>query len=206
MEYKIRTIYAEDNEYLLTELTEEDKERYMELAKQTSLIEGFYDNPKNFELMWKVAFELGEINYSIFDTHGQYCGNMILRHPKETKPEIGIDLLKTKQNQGIAPRCIKMLARQIYQERDDVECILLRVSSLNPHSRHMIEKLGGVYDGEEETLMKRALSILDEEMEDEAKFKAKDAYEEYYAEHPEEEEEVVYRLMPEVAKEKIKGR
>lgn len=64
----------------------------------------------------------------------------------------------------------------------------------------MIEKMGGVYDGEEETLMKRALSILDEEMDDKVKSKAKDAYEEYYAEHPEEEEEVVYRyrLMPEV--------
>lgn len=37
MEYKIREIYAEDGDYLLTKLTEEDKERYMKLAKQTSL-------------------------------------------------------------------------------------------------------------------------------------------------------------------------
>ncbi len=204
MKYKIREIYVTDGYYLLTKLTEEDKDRYMELANESSVIKNFYDNLKNSELMWRVALKLDEINYSIFDNKGQYCGNIILKHPKETTPEIGIDLLKSKQNQGIAPRCVKMLACQIYQERRDVEYILLRVSSLNSHSKHMIEKLGAIYDGEEETMMQRAIKILDKEIDDMSKFKTRDFYEEYCTEYPEEADEVVYRyrLMAEAVMEK----
>lgn len=161
-------VYATNGEYSLVELTEADKENYFRLLEQVNKIDGFYDDPRHYELMWKVAQNVGTNEFSIYDRNNEYCGNITLNHYDSSTPEIGIDLLEEKRNQGIAAQCIKLLARTVHKSREDIEYFVLRVSSHNPHSKHMIEKLGAVYLGEEETLYKRFVKQLLKERTDES--------------------------------------
>lgn len=155
--------YATDGQYTLVRLTEADKENYFRLLEQINTIPGFYDQPGNYEIMWKVAVGLNEINYSIYNEDGEYCGDILIRYPKMSSPEIGIDLLFEKRNQGIAASCIKLLARTVHKERADIEYFVLRVSSQNPHSKHMIEKLGAIFVGEEDSFYQQFVKLLIEE-------------------------------------------
>ena len=46
-----------------------------------------------------------------------------------------------KRNKGIATRAIKLVARRAYEDKR-VEYFLIRISSRNPHSKHVFEKMG----------------------------------------------------------------
>lgn len=155
--------YTTDGRYTLIKLTEADKENYYRLLEQTNTIPGFYDQPGNYEIMWKVAVDLNNLNYSIYNEDGEYCGDILIKDSEMSTPEIGIDLLVEKRNQGIAASCIKLLARTVHRERADIEFFVLRVSSRNVHSKHMIEKLGAIFVGEEDSLYNQFMKLLIEE-------------------------------------------
>lgn len=97
------------------------------MLKQISEIDGYYDNPDNVELMRRIAFSRNELNYSIYDASGEYCGNIVLNYREERTPEIGIDLVESKRNKGIAAKCIKLLARKVHEERNYIEYFLFCV-------------------------------------------------------------------------------
>lgn len=155
---KNRKIYVSDDSYLLCRLMEDDKEEYMDLLKETNTITNFYDNEVNCNIMWKIAIE-GGWEFSIFNKNGDYCGNIMLKYPESEHPEIGIDIVSKYRNHGIAPRAIKMFARKIYEERQ-VDYYVLRVSSKNLHSKHVIEKLGAVPDDSENLFLKRVIAAF----------------------------------------------
>ena len=77
-------------------------------------------------------------------------------------------MLESQRNKGIAGRAIQLLAKEYYQESQGIEYFVLRVSSDNSHSRHMIEKLGAEFVCEEETLVQRTIRLLKEELGEEA--------------------------------------
>ena len=196
-----REIYATDGQYYLVPLTAEDKENYMNLRQRITEMPFLYSTPELLEFMWSASTELGDINYSIFDPNNEYCGNVILQNPKADIPEIGVDLIETKRNQGIAERAIKMLARQAYEDLE-VDYFLLRVSSRNSHSRHMIEKLGAVLIGEEEGEFKRMIRTIREVLDEDSFSKVVERVSSLLDKNADEKEEVVYRyqLTPDMFK------
>lgn len=189
-----REIYATDGQYYLRPLAAEDKEDYMSLRQQITEMSFLYSTPELLEFMWSASTELGDINYSIFDSNHEYCGNVILQNPKADIPEIGVDLIEAKRNQGIAARAIKMLARQVYEELE-VDYFLLRVSSRNSHSRHMIEKLGAVLIGEEEGEFKRMIRTMREVLDEDSFAKMVERIPSLLDKNIDEKEEVVYRYQ-----------
>lgn len=157
-----REIYATDGTYHLVKLTEEDKERFLELMKQDNENADLWEKDSFRTMMWNFAVEESEnLNYSIYDENDEYCGNIVLQNPKDKLPEIGVDIVVKKRNQGIAAKAIKMLAKRAYEDRQ-VDYYLLKVSSFNSHSKHMIEKLGATLIGTEETIYARAIRKLQE--------------------------------------------
>lgn len=194
-----KTVYTSDGEYFLVPVTEAEKDNYMKAMFPENSTSSFYRYVENRELFWKTIRNLKERDYSIYNPEGEYCGNIELKHYDTATPEIGIELLESQRNKGIAGRAIKMLARKYYQESEGVEHFVLRVSSNNPHSRHMIEKLGAEFVCEEETLVQCSLRLLKEKMGEEAFPKMEEAYKLEYGLGAEEQEKVVYRyrLMPE---------
>ena len=140
-----RQVYATDGIVYLYPLAEEDKENYMKLLRDTSSDKGFYDDEFKAGLMWQSAVDnVRNIEYSVYDEQGQFCGYVILKDKDTHTPEIGIEIVEAKQNNGIGPRAIKLLAKQKYAE-GNVEYFIIRVSSKNTHSKHVMEKLGAIY-------------------------------------------------------------
>lgn len=192
---KNRNIYVSDGCYSLCRLTEAEKEEYMNLLEETSRIPGFFDSQSNRDIMWKVAVEGDNWEFSIFDKGGNYCGNIILKYPHSEHPEIGIDIVERYRNQGIAPRTIKMLAGKAYEERP-VDYYIIRVSSKNQHSKHVMEKLGAVRDDAEDIFFTRVMcafrEVLGEQEYERARKDAEKALKE------DDEEIYQYRYLPEV--------
>lgn len=192
---KDREIYVSDGSYSLCRLTEKEKNEYMDLLKEVNTIPGFYDNPSNCDIMWQIAIGSSNWEFSIFDEVGNYCGNIMLKYPDSEYPEIGIDLAGRFRNQGIGPRVIKMLARKAYEHRE-VEYYIIRVSSKNLHSKHVIEKLGAVRDYSDDLFFERVMTGFLKVMGEEAYQKAREEAEKIL--NRDDEEIYQYRYLPEV--------
>ncbi|MGN0657052.1 MAG: GNAT family N-acetyltransferase, partial [Ruminiclostridium sp.] len=62
---------------------------------------------------------------------------------------IGLNLVESKRNQGVAAKVVKMLVNKFCEERR-VDYFLVRIMSDNSHSKHVFEKMGAVLIGEED--------------------------------------------------------
>lgn len=193
-----KEIYVSDKEYRLVKFTEEEKENYMRLMFPENDTSEFYKHEEDRELFWRATRNLKEMDFSIYTTAGEYCGNIELKNYDTTTPEIGIALMESQRNKGIAGRTIRMLAKKYFEETEFVEYFVLKVSSYNLHSKHMIEKIGAEFVCEEETLVQRSLRLLKEELGEEFFLKTEEKHKNEFGMSKEEQEEVVYRykLMP----------
>ena len=192
-----RDIYVSDGKYFLVKFSDEEKENYMKLMFPENNTSEFYKQEENRELFWSVICNLEEMDYSIYDAVGEYCGNLELKKIDTATPEIGINLLEDYRNKGIATRVIKMLAKKYYEENANIEYYVLKVSSYNLHSRHVIEKMGAELVCQEETLLQKATRIAQEKL---GINKVQKECQMDYGLNLEEQEEVVYRyhLLPNV--------
>ena len=136
-----REIYVTDGEYTIYSIAEEDREYYVELHKQLNGESTLFLNPVCKDMMWEQVLSGKDKVFSIYDKSGEYCGSVELQHPDSNTPELGIDLMESKRNKGIATRAIKLVARRAYEDKR-VEYFLIRISSRNPHSKHVFEKMG----------------------------------------------------------------
>ena len=155
-----KTVYATDGNYFLVPLSETEKENYLSISRENGIGYALSDNERYEELLWSDSFSKNKRYYSIYDSDEIYCGNIELNRIDTSTPEIGIELLKEHRNKGIAGRVIRLLARKARLELKSLEYYLLRVSVGNTHSRHMIEKLGAIYIGEEESFAVKAMKQL----------------------------------------------
>lgn len=136
-----REIYVTDGEYIIYSIAEEDREYYVELHKQLNGESTLFLNPVCKDMMWEQVLSGKDKVFSIYDKSGEYCGSVELQHPDSNTPELGIDLMESKRNKGIATRAIKLVARRAYEDKR-VDYFLIRISSRNPHSKHVFEKMG----------------------------------------------------------------
>ncbi len=88
----------------------------------------------------------------------------------------------------------KMLAKRAYCDRQ-VDYYILRVSSQNQHSKHVIEKLGGVLDNSEDLFFNRLLCALKDRFEGESYEKLRKMVKEELL--ADEEEVYQYKYYPE---------
>lgn len=189
---KGRKIFETDGEYFICPVIEQDRERYVELHKQLNGETTLFLNPYCKDMMWEHVLHGKDKIFSILDRQGEYCGSIELQNPSSKTPEIGIDLLEHMRNKGIAPRVIRMFAKRTYEEQS-VEYFIIRISSRNPHSKHVFEKMGVILMCEEESLftafMKDFKAVVGEQDADEIQDKLK----ERFGETEDAEAEVVYR-------------
>ena len=180
-----RTIYATDGEISLSRLSETGMHDYLKLYFGDDEIDDFIKG---------IAFKRSENNYSIYDKNNEYCGNLELQNPNSDTPEIGIELIEHKQNQGIGSRAIRLFAKTLYKEFN-IKYFILRVKRKNTHSRHVIEKLGCIYIETEPNRLKEYVAELEKLMDRPLPEKAR----EIAMSPPDEGEEImVYKYMPEV--------
>ncbi len=138
-----RAIYATDGEYTIYPIEEGDREYYIELHRQIYGEASLFLHPLSRDMMWEQVLGGTDKVFSIFDKNREYCGSIELQHPEADTPELGIDLMISKRNKGIAARAIKLTAQRAYDDKK-VEYFLIRISSKNLHSRHVFEKMGAI--------------------------------------------------------------
>ena len=195
-----REIYATDGEYSLLPISDEDRENYIELHRQLNGEQTLFLNPYCKDMMWEQVLKGNDKVFSIFNCDGEYCGSTQIQRPESDIPEIGIDLLENKRNKGIAPKVVVMLAKRAYQDKP-VEYYLIRISSRNPHSKHVFEKLGAVTIGTTESTFNTFMKNFKKVMGDtDAGDDVQDKLRKYFDECKDSEEEVVYeyKLIPNI--------
>lgn len=150
-----REIYAAGEGYILTPMTDADRANYEELLRQTDGNDSLPSDEKWDKLMTGEA----ECYFSIFDEHGEYCGCIEFQNCRSKTPEIGLTLLESKRNNGIAAKVVKLLVQKAYSEQE-IEYFEVKIKAENSHSRHVFEKMGAVKIGEEEYALTKLRGML----------------------------------------------
>lgn len=136
-----REIYVTDGGYIVYPIANEDREHYVKLHRQLNGESTLFMNPICKDMMWESVLAGTDKVFSVYDADGDYCGSIELQHPESNTPELGVDLMEEKRNKGIAAKVIKLVAKRAYED-GKVEYFLIRVSSKNSHSKHVVEKMG----------------------------------------------------------------
>lgn len=154
-----RKIFVSDEDFIICNISDADRSDYVELHRQLNGEASLYLNPISKDMMWEQILNNADSVFSLFTSKGDYCGSIELQQPNSKTPEIGIDLLENKRNQGMAPKAVRLFARRVYEIRK-VEYFLIRISSNNQHSKYVFEKMGAVKIGEEETDFSRFVEMF----------------------------------------------
>lgn len=165
-----REIYAAGEGYILYPLSDIDRDNHVELKRQVNGDSTLFLNPATKDIMWNAAIRQNENKiFSIYEENGEYCGCIELQNFQSTTPEIGIDLLENKRKHGIATKAVRLLVQKICAEQS-IDYFLIKIMSNNPHSRHVFEKMGAEFIGEEDrpfiTMMKELRKYKSEEYAD----------------------------------------
>ena len=183
----MRTPFVENERFVIYSISDEDRDNYVELHRQLNGEQTLYLNPLSKDMLWEQTLHGTTNVFSIFTVDKDYCGSIELQKPESKTPELGIDLLVNKRNKGIALEVVPLFARKHY-ELKEIDYFWVRISSHNPHSKHVFEKLGAIKIGEEETEFQRFSERFKEIMEEQEQ-----DIENYRHLFGESDDEVVYR-------------
>lgn len=146
-------ILVQSEKYILKTLTEDDKDNYLKLYRENSIVAktsskmSDVDYDEFAEFVWQKLPEDDAIYVSIYyAADNAYVGNITMQHLTSDTPEVGIDVLKQYQRQGIAQDTIPMFTRRILEFKK-VEFFLVRIYSDNVASTKLFEKLGAERSG-----------------------------------------------------------
>ena len=156
-----RDIFAADGEFIICPISNADRCDYVELHRQLNGEASLYLNPVSRDMMWEQILKNADSVFSLFTENGDYCESIELQQPDSNIPEIGIDLLENKRNQGIAPKAVRLFAGRVCEIRK-IDYFLIRISSNNSHSKYVFEKMGAIRIGEEETAFSRFVEEFSE--------------------------------------------
>ena len=156
-----RDIFAADGEFIICPISNADRCDKLELHRQLNGEASLYLNPVSRDMMWEQILKNADSVFSLFTENGDYCGSIELQQPDSNIPEIGIDLLENKRNQGIAPKAVRLFAGRVCEIRK-IDYFLIRISSNNSHSKYVFEKMGAIKIGEEETAFSRFVEEFSE--------------------------------------------
>lgn len=193
-----REPYAVGNGYILYPLADVDRDNYVEMQRQINGEKTLYLNPKIKDMMWDTLLKDDSTKlYCVYENNGDFCGCVEMQKYRTDTPEIGINLVETKRNQGIAAKAVKLLVQTVCNEQY-IEYFLIKIMSNNSHSRYVFEKMGAVRIGEEEhpyvALMNRLKTTLKQDTID----KIQGTVKEYMVDNDEEEFVYRYKLLPKV--------
>lgn len=143
-----REVYASGDGYILYPLADVDRENYIELQLRLNGDDATFLATGINNTIWEETVNDENSRYfSIYEENGEYCGCIELQNYQSNTPEIGISLIESKRNQGIAAKVVKLLVQKVCQECN-IDYFLLKIMSDNSHSKHVFEKMGAVPIGE----------------------------------------------------------
>ena len=192
--FDINGYCTETDDVILKRLQPDDKENYIHLLKEKSLLEkagDFLDIEEYLEGIWHEIEQENAIYVSILrKPTEEYIGNLVLRYLDSETPEIGIDILKRFKRNGLAYSAMLAFMKHVQSLRD-IEYFIARIYSDNIPSIGLFKKLGAVQIGKEPS----EFSVFLEQL----KTEQKETYSEILSEHPDTEKIVGRRSIAQYA-------
>ena len=155
--------FVENEEWLIRNLTDRDKETYIRTLKGVSKIQQIYETEGFKELAWKDALTSDSALTLAVERKSDrvYIGECMIRNPDADCIEIGLDIAVQYQNRGIGTSVLRLLTAEIRRRFPDKK-ITARIYSDNDQSQRMIKKLGAKKVGEEPAEIAAAMAIMNE--------------------------------------------
>lgn len=160
---RIKLIFAENENYIIRNLTDNDQQDYIHILKSVSTIPQIYEADGFEDITWKEAissaFSLTLVVLRKSDK--SMVGDCMIKISDQENIEIGLDICKVYQNQGIGKEVLRLFVTEI-RKRFPKKKIIARIYSDNVKSQHIIKSLGAMKINEEPSEYDAAMSIMKE--------------------------------------------
>lgn len=134
----------------LRKIKETDKDKYIELQRETWVAVNLLNNQSEKDVLWKGLFTENEKNYAIL-ADDEICGFCAIKHMDGEEQEISIELYKRFQHKGIGYLALKELLT-ICEEEYHMKSVISKVFPDNYPSILLMRKVGAVPFGIERNM------------------------------------------------------
>lgn len=158
---RMESVFSEGEEYVIRNLTENDRLSYFHTLMEVSLIPQIYETEGFQDIAWKdVMTSDSSLIFAVErKCNHSYVGDCMLKIYRSDSFEVGFDVSSEYQNNGIGTEVMRMLINEI-KVRFPGKQIIARVYSDNGKSQHILKTLGGRKIGEELSEYEAALAII----------------------------------------------
>lgn len=143
-------VFAENDAYVLSRYKETEQELFFKAWRETFEHSLLLMNTQLEQTSWEKALsDLNTLQLKVMDKREQeYVGEVCLMKLNSEMPELGIQLLRKYQGQGIGTQVMNLFIKQLKAVTEFKE-FLIKISSDNVASKKLFEKMGAVRIGEE---------------------------------------------------------
>ena len=138
---KKKVIIAENNNYLVRNLSESDREDYIVVFHDCSTLP---ENELMEDMIWNNLIDETHVTRALErKVDSSFVGTFLVKNADPDSIEIGMDLKKEFQQQGIATEIVPLMVetlKTLFPEKK----IIARVYSENDVSQNVVRKLGGM--------------------------------------------------------------
>ena len=160
---RCKSIFAENENYIIRNLTDNDRQEYIHILKSVSSIPQIYETDGFEDITWKEATaSVSALTLVVLrKTDNSIIGDCMIKFQDTETIEIGLDISKVYQNQGIGTEVLRLFIAEI-RKRLPEKKIVVRIYSDNVKSQHIIKTLGAIKISEEPSEYDAAMSIMKE--------------------------------------------
>ena len=167
-------IDIETNRLSIRNVVEADKEAYMSVRRNNSVISCAYKLPgfEDYEWNWELNSP-DSIYLSVFikSTNTLVASASVQKYLGQ-EIELGYDVVDSYRSQGIATEVVKAILAEVHRLFPEAK-VIVRIDKNNTASRRVAEKCGGVLTKSEDTFMTVVASLV-KEMNDKGTLKPED--------------------------------
>ena len=166
-ELRGQSIFAENEDYIIRNLTDNDRNDYIRVLKSVSSIPKIFETDGFEDITWDEAINSNSfISFALVrKLDYRMVGDCMIKHSDTNIIEVGLDIGKVYQNQGIGTAVLRLFTAEI-RRRYPEKKIVVRIYSDNDASQHIIKSLDVVKIGEEPSEYDAAMAIMREIYQD----------------------------------------
>lgn len=151
----------ENERFLIRPVTAADEDQFMRIHQENSEMKNAYKDEHFRKSFWEKSLHSeDDIYMMIYHKQGsQHIGNCSFQNVNKKTIEIGIDIEKSKQNQGLGTGVLLLLVEYLKNYAPD-QRHQIKTKSNNIPCQRMIEKAGGTRIGVEATEFDRIMDSM----------------------------------------------
>jgi len=148
----------ENERFLIRPVTAADEDQFMRIHQENSEMKNAYKDEHFRKSFWERSLHSEDDIYMMiyYKEDSQHIGNCSFQNVNQKTIEIGIDIEKTKQSQGLGTGVLLLLVEYLKNNAPD-QGHQIKTKSNNIPCQRMIEKAGGTRIGVEATEFDRIM-------------------------------------------------